>query len=447
MSEPNTSVDWESYDQAYGGWPEKYHAQLFDIARICGKVSIEAITNLSSNLYPHPLDPSAREAMAVAATILQEISTETSRKIPSSAFQELMYPSSQFVGLLETVAISHNEVDVTTIASHTESRLTPRQTEVFEMIVQGKTYEAIAKELALEVTTINTHVKHILRELQASNRYQALRIGLEAGLVKLNEQETKRFTLLLPRLENLSPRRVEILQMFAQGYKAKDIAAVLWLSESTIIATRKDAYKHLGVSKLRDAIKLLFLANDLIVPTEEEVRLRQALIDNTIKLINSAAQNANKLDKPFEGKPKEPEVQKKRVPHEKAAENTGNLEQQLLSLGIKLAKLVMTNSLSIEQIRFYQGELVTVKNPALLDLLKRLEIISVKEYETAEIGVVSAVTGYVLSHKAAQELFSMPKADELIDKIQKIVDKEFKTQSELQNHIASGKPTKGKKEE
>ena len=50
------------------------------------------------------------------------------------------------------------------------SGLTPREEEVLLHLQQGKTYKAIAKELIVSVSTINTHVEHIRYKLGFTGR-------------------------------------------------------------------------------------------------------------------------------------------------------------------------------------------------------------------------------------------------------------------------------------
>ena len=60
----------------------------------------------------------------------------------------------------------------------------PRQLAVLELLVQGKPNKEIGHLLAMEESTVNVHVRHIMRKLGALNRIQAAvcarRIGLSA---------------------------------------------------------------------------------------------------------------------------------------------------------------------------------------------------------------------------------------------------------------------------
>jgi DNA-binding NarL/FixJ family response regulator len=55
-----------------------------------------------------------------------------------------------------------------------ELGLTPRQTEVLALLLQGKPNKVIARELSLSVETVKDHVAAVLRALKVSSRTQAV---------------------------------------------------------------------------------------------------------------------------------------------------------------------------------------------------------------------------------------------------------------------------------
>ena len=48
--------------------------------------------------------------------------------------------------------------------------LTSREREVMQFIARGYTYKEVASELFISIKTVETHVSHVLRKLQLSNR-------------------------------------------------------------------------------------------------------------------------------------------------------------------------------------------------------------------------------------------------------------------------------------
>lgn len=59
--------------------------------------------------------------------------------------------------------------------------LTPRQTEVFTLLRQGKSNKLIAYELGMQESTVKVHVRQIMRKLKAINRTHAVFLATNAG--------------------------------------------------------------------------------------------------------------------------------------------------------------------------------------------------------------------------------------------------------------------------
>lgn len=59
--------------------------------------------------------------------------------------------------------------------------LTPRESEILRLLVDGLTNKQIAINLNLQEITVKIHVRNIYRKIGASNRAQAVKITLESG--------------------------------------------------------------------------------------------------------------------------------------------------------------------------------------------------------------------------------------------------------------------------
>ncbi len=63
------------------------------------------------------------------------------------------------------------------------TELTKRELEVLKLIAEGKTTAAIADRLFISKTTVNNHVRHILKKLNANSRLEAVRRAEQARLI------------------------------------------------------------------------------------------------------------------------------------------------------------------------------------------------------------------------------------------------------------------------
>jgi NarL family two-component system response regulator YdfI len=63
--------------------------------------------------------------------------------------------------------------------------LTPRETQVLELVADGLPNKAIAARLGIGSETVKFHLGSILGKLGASNRTDAVRVGVQRGLITL----------------------------------------------------------------------------------------------------------------------------------------------------------------------------------------------------------------------------------------------------------------------
>ena len=60
--------------------------------------------------------------------------------------------------------------------------LTDKEFEVLRLIARGNTYKEVGQELFIAVKTVETHMRHILRKLQLTNRHQLAEWARDRGL-------------------------------------------------------------------------------------------------------------------------------------------------------------------------------------------------------------------------------------------------------------------------
>ncbi len=67
-------------------------------------------------------------------------------------------------------------------------QLSPREREIMHLMAEGHTAEQIGDQITVSVETVRTHVRNVIRKLQARNRVHAIAIALERGEIQLESQ-------------------------------------------------------------------------------------------------------------------------------------------------------------------------------------------------------------------------------------------------------------------
>lgn len=71
-------------------------------------------------------------------------------------------------------------------------QLSPREREIMHLMAEGLTAEAIATKITVSVETVRTHVRNVIRKLQARNRVHAIALALERGEIALERSSDDR---------------------------------------------------------------------------------------------------------------------------------------------------------------------------------------------------------------------------------------------------------------
>jgi DNA-binding NarL/FixJ family response regulator len=70
-------------------------------------------------------------------------------------------------------------------------QLTPREREIMHLMAEGMTAEVIGQNLTVSVETVRTHVRNVIRKLQARNRVHAIAMALERGEIALEPRDER----------------------------------------------------------------------------------------------------------------------------------------------------------------------------------------------------------------------------------------------------------------
>src|SRR3954452_20656647 len=105
----------------------------------------------------------------------------------------------ELVGAIERIAAGSSYVDprldrilLSPRATAQVPQLSPREREIMHLMAEGLTADAIGNQLNVSVETVRTHVRNVIRKLQARNRVHAIALALERGEIALGDNDEQR---------------------------------------------------------------------------------------------------------------------------------------------------------------------------------------------------------------------------------------------------------------
>ncbi len=112
---------------------------------------------------------------------------ETAKKAGATAFVTKSAPVESLIEVIEKIAAGINGFfkagEIKTSIPKKDFQLTARELEVLALLPTGATASAIGSMLFLSEATVKTHLTNIYRKLGATNRAQAVSIGIENLLI------------------------------------------------------------------------------------------------------------------------------------------------------------------------------------------------------------------------------------------------------------------------
>lgn len=153
---------------------------LMDL-RLPGKSGIEVMLDL------HDEFPDAR--VVILTTFEGDVEIQRALEAGARGYLLKNMPPKELVEVIRQVYAGKKRIPpriAAQLAEHlTDEALTSREIEVLTQVALGSRNRDIAEKLFITEETVKVHVKHIMEKLGASDRTQAVAIGLRRGIIQL----------------------------------------------------------------------------------------------------------------------------------------------------------------------------------------------------------------------------------------------------------------------
>jgi len=131
--------------------------------------------------------PDAR--VIILTTFAGDVEIQRALQAGARAYVLKSMPPKEIVEVIRQVHAGKKRIPAE-IAAHlaehySDEALTEREVEVLREIADGKRNRDIATRLFITEETVKVHIKHIMEKLGASDRTQAVAIGVRRGIIQL----------------------------------------------------------------------------------------------------------------------------------------------------------------------------------------------------------------------------------------------------------------------
>lgn len=131
--------------------------------------------------------PSAR--IVILTTFAGDVEIQRALEAGARAYVLKSMPPKELVDVIRQVHAGKKRIPAeiaTHLAEHySDEALTSREIEVLRQIAGGNRNRDIAEKLFITEETVKVHVKHIMEKLGATDRTQAVAIGVRRGIIQL----------------------------------------------------------------------------------------------------------------------------------------------------------------------------------------------------------------------------------------------------------------------
>jgi DNA-binding NarL/FixJ family response regulator len=153
---------------------------LMDL-RLPDKSGIEAMKDIRAEF------PEAR--VIVLTTFEGDVEIQRALEAGARAYILKNMPPKELLDVIEQVHAGKKRIPsriAARLAEHlSDETLTAREIEVLNQLAGGNRNREIAQKLSITEETVKVHIKHIMEKLGASDRTQAVAIGLRRGVIQL----------------------------------------------------------------------------------------------------------------------------------------------------------------------------------------------------------------------------------------------------------------------
>ena len=131
--------------------------------------------------------PEAR--VIILTTFEGDVTIQRALEAGARAYVSKTMPPKELVEVIRQVHAGKKRIPPE-IAAHlaehySDETLTDREVEVLQQIAQGNANRDIAGKLFISEETVKVHVKHIMEKLRATDRTQAVAIGVRRGIIQI----------------------------------------------------------------------------------------------------------------------------------------------------------------------------------------------------------------------------------------------------------------------
>lgn len=128
--------------------------------------------------------------------------------------------------------------------------LTPREEEVLDLVLEGRSSKEIARTLGIARATARCHVQNILTKLGVESRRQAAALTVPPAVLPRASPPPSSPSALAA----LTPRETEVLRALAAGIERREIAEHFFVSPHTVRTHVQRVLAKLGVHSVLGAM-------------------------------------------------------------------------------------------------------------------------------------------------------------------------------------------------